>query len=612
MARKTIPLTLESLEDRCVPSVVSNPWPDAKRLTLSFVPDGTPVAGTTSKLFQTMNSQFHTSNPNVWQKEIVKAFSTWAKAAKMNITVVKDGGQPIGAAGDIQGDKRFGDIRIVDFAFAAADTDPNEPFAVAHPFDNAAGTLSGDVYFNTAANFDKTTAGALDLYTVALHEAGHALGVVAHDSDVNSVMAAGYSGAKSGLTASDIAGFTTGYVARTSAASNNNTFDTATAIAMATTVNDSINFASDVNYYKLTVSANPGPVIVDVATSGISALQARVSVYDSNQTLIATSVAPNFQGDIGVHLGGLTPNSTYYIKVEGGTTDALGVGAYQMQVHLDGTVFQSNVEITNLYASQFRGTITSGTSVDVYTVTAPAAVNGLQNIMTVMSYGVDDNALNPNIKIYNASMQLISADVLISDGSSNVVQLPVTAGAVYYIAIGAANPTGSNNTGKYFTGVTYSTTASQQAVIDSGIVNTATAPKVLNMAVAKDLTYHFVLSAAGFDSAAAQAALQLRGFNSSNIQLFEMTAAAGTTKTMNVFMLKGTYTLDLSAIFTGKQRSTADISLFYILRGMELSRPIDPVVLGSTTSGVAPPPTAGPLPSYTTVTSGSPDQPTVT
>ena len=37
------PPLLERLEDRAVPAAVGSPWPDARRLTLSFVPDGTDI-----------------------------------------------------------------------------------------------------------------------------------------------------------------------------------------------------------------------------------------------------------------------------------------------------------------------------------------------------------------------------------------------------------------------------------------------------------------------------------------------------------------------------------------------------------------------------------------
>src|SRR6516164_9768478 len=135
LRRRTL-LQVERLEDRCTPATFGNPWPDPEHLTLSFVPDGTQVGHTTSNLFQTLNAVAPTKT---WQMEILRAFQTWAAAANINIAVVPDQGLPLGSTGAIQGDSRFGDIRIA--AYPMAQT--AEAFAA--PFEVDAGTWSGDV-----------------------------------------------------------------------------------------------------------------------------------------------------------------------------------------------------------------------------------------------------------------------------------------------------------------------------------------------------------------------------------------------------------------------------------------------------------------------------------
>src|SRR5438067_1270327 len=102
-------LTLESLEDRAVPATFGVPWDDPSHLTLSFAPDGTAIAGHTSTLFQTLNSQMPTAT---WQREILQAFQTWAVQSNINVGLVNDGGQPFGVAGQSENDPRFGDIRV--------------------------------------------------------------------------------------------------------------------------------------------------------------------------------------------------------------------------------------------------------------------------------------------------------------------------------------------------------------------------------------------------------------------------------------------------------------------------------------------------------------------
>src|SRR5262245_49764817 len=103
-------LHIEPLEDRRTPAIFNVPWADGQNLTISFVPDGTAVDNQTSNLFQSL--QASGLSVEVWQREILRAFQTWAENANLNLGVVVDGGHPLGASGLPQGDSRFGDIRI--------------------------------------------------------------------------------------------------------------------------------------------------------------------------------------------------------------------------------------------------------------------------------------------------------------------------------------------------------------------------------------------------------------------------------------------------------------------------------------------------------------------
>src|SRR5205823_3351272 len=100
---------------------------------------------------------------------ILKAFQTWAVQANINLTVTADGGQPFGAPGAGHLDPRFGDIRIGAVAMspeALSVSVPHDPFM--------SGTWAGDMLVNNTVNFGPSGA---DLFTVALHEAGHVFGL---------------------------------------------------------------------------------------------------------------------------------------------------------------------------------------------------------------------------------------------------------------------------------------------------------------------------------------------------------------------------------------------------------------------------------------------------
>ena len=274
-SRKTI-LCVETLEDRCTPTTWGNPWPDAAHLRLSFVPDGTEVGSQTSNLFQTMNAIAPTS---VWQNAMLQAFQTWAAQAKIDIAVAPDNGMPLGTPGNIQGDDRFGDIRIAAYPMAPG------AIAEATPFEVDAGTWAGAVHFNSTALFSVNGATGYDLFSVALHEAGHVFGFD-ESTDPASVMFGEYAGVRSELAPSDIANVQGLYGVRTNPNIGNSSFPTAMALnptsngngALSATTIGTLASWQDHDYYTLTSQQNYGSINFTLCTIGVSLLTPQVTI----------------------------------------------------------------------------------------------------------------------------------------------------------------------------------------------------------------------------------------------------------------------------------------------------------------------------------------------
>jgi hypothetical protein len=337
--------SIETLESRLVLYAASgDAWPSSAVVTISFEPDGTDLGGVQSNLNQSFNGSSDLNGR--WQAEILRAAQVWSQATNINFVVVADNGAASGSGKNEQGDPGFGDIRIGGYNFG------NTSLAGAYmpPPDNNY-SIAGDIVFNTATHF--SVGKNYDLFTVAVHEFGHALGLDHTSTSSGAELWATYNGVKPSLSADDIAGIRSiysGNAARSAddydKAASNGTFATASDVTSqlaktkSSAVIDDLDLttASDVDFYQVTAPkwAND-TLVVTVQSTGLSMLAPKLTVYAADQkTVLGTVSGLNQYGTtISVSIANVTSGTTYYVKVEGAdSTSPFSVGSYGLILDL--------------------------------------------------------------------------------------------------------------------------------------------------------------------------------------------------------------------------------------------------------------------------------------
>ena len=544
------PLTIEQLENREMLSatVWGIPWPDGQHLTLSLAPDGTNISGAPSALSGVLAEAGSNG-----EYALLEAFQTWADYANINYGLVGDGGQAFGIGKAIQSDPRFGDIRI-----GARPLD-SDVIAITSPFDYF-NTYSGDVVLNSNQPIGST----YNLYTVALHEAGHALGLP-DNSDPNSVMYEYYNGTNGALDASDIAAIQSLYGTRAPNATNHTL---GTAQNYSVPVYGALNSATDADYFKFSTGILFTGTTIHLQTAGLSLLNATVSVYNSRGNLVASTTATDpTNNDLTLDLNNLAWLSKYYVEVSSPNGGVFDVGTYNLTITnnllttvddllggvlgLLGGVGHTLATATGLAANSTslneevnynaRASLNASTQSDYYAVQAPASGVGTETMVATV-WALTNQNLAPQIAVFDSQGNPVAFQVLTETNGANTVQVTnAVAGQTYKLEVKSS----SGQTGSYALSINFLSAPILFPMNASGTLNSSASSAAANLAIDQSQVMHFVLSA-GVVPSDPNTLILMTIVDSNGNRVATLQANAGNSTSLDVFLCVGNYTVTVS------------------------------------------------------------------
>lgn len=568
------------------------------RITVSFVPDGTPGLGQTSNLFTAFSSLL--SGAGI-QAAFLNSLKMWSAHGNLDVGLVPDSGAPLGVAGPVVGDPRFGDIRISALPLAG------DVFAVAMGQGEAvSGTWAGDIVFNSNAVFDSPE----HFFAVALHEVGHALGLK-HTRALDSVMHR--FSRLTALSAGDIATFQELYGLRRldgndlDSNQNNDSRDKATLIRLDDHGVDpgtwpgvsfgDLHATSDLDFFRFDVpDGYSGQVQFQLDSRQLSFAAPTLSLLDEAGVVLQSVTADEFAGDlVSMTVTPTVERQRFYVRVDGQANASIGRYAlvtrlltrdavdqdvllrvirepafesldeedlaeffadpesYQFGFEdgaddsfLGAVVLETEDGYSAFSRMTYRGSLSAATDIDLYQLQAAEFEAGLTPVLNLSVRSLELQGMVPKLRVFDAAQQPVAAEIVVNGQGEIALQIPdFVSGATYYLEVASDNLLPFLS-GSYELTVSYSMEAAQFTTRSAGQVS-STAPQYHSIHVAESQLMQFALELAPA-SAPADALVWATVFNASGEVVYQGATRPGERRTRAaVYLAPGTYRIEVQA-----------------------------------------------------------------